>query len=79
MEEINERYQKGFPKVALERLYVDLKKISIYDEEETAALYGDISMTEEIFKRCRNIAFACFDTETIYYLIKKFPEFPEKQ
>ena len=51
---------------------------SIYCEEEKAALCGEIPMTEEIFERCRNIAFACCDTETVYYLITNFPEFPKK-
>ena len=46
------------------------KEFSIYSEEEKAALCGEIPMTEEIFEKCRNLAFACCDTETIYYLIK---------
>jgi hypothetical protein len=75
---MDKKYEKEFSEESLKRLYVDIKKFSIYDDEERAALCGYIPMTKEIFKNCRNLAFAVWDIQTIHYLITNFPEFKEK-
>ncbi len=66
------------PEKVPENLCADYKKFLFFGEEESAAICGYIPMTQEIFDRCFRIAAACWDSESIRYIFKKFPEFAEK-
>lgn len=65
----------NFTEEAVERLYIDIKKFSIYGKKEQKAICGYIPMTQEIFDKCYRFAAALYDDETIEYLLLTFPEF----
>ena len=75
---VKKRKKIQFSEKSQEGVCVENEKFSCYDDEGKAAPCGYIQMTKEIFKNCRNLAFAVWDIQTIHYLITNFPEFKEK-
>ncbi len=72
---MDKKYEEEFSEEALKRLYIDVKKFSLYTDEGQAALCGYTPMTEEIFESCRSIAFALWDEQTLEYLLINYPQF----
>ena len=70
--------ESEFSEDALKKLFYDIKKLSAFSAEESAALCLYIPMTEEIFIKCLKISFKNRDREMIGYLVDIFPEFAEK-
>ena len=57
---MDKKYEEEFSEEVIKRLYIDVKKFSLYTDEGQAALCGYIPMTKEIFEKCRNLAFAAW-------------------